>query len=144
MTERPNVYWRDVVRQGFSRFHATTADPDADFLLYIEDLYRAEKEREAARGTDTVAAPNLALYTLAVALLTYGRLDVIGDLLRNLPPERHPARSLASSISHLLPIDIHRQALSNPTAILQWIDDHRSRLLWSAQAGRFVLDDVPR
>lgn len=142
MTDRPDLYWRDVVRRGFSQFRPTSADPEADFLAYVEGLYRQEKgrnERLPARGEAQGA--NLSLYTLAVALLTYGRIEVVEDLLRNLPPDRHPARVLARSVDALIPLATNLNPLANPEATLAWINEHRPRLRWAPAEGHFRMDD---
>jgi hypothetical protein len=144
MTVRPDLYWRDVVRRGFSRFRATSPDPEGDFLRYVDALYREEKERCGALPADAPesARGNVALYTLAVALLTYGRLEVVEDLLRNIPPGRHPARVLARSVDALIPLRAGLDPLVDAEATLGFIDEHRARLAWCVDEGRFRLEDA--
>lgn len=142
MTNQPNLYWRDVVRRGFSQFRPTSADPEAEFLAYAEGLYQQEKDRKALlQASGEASSANLSLYIPAVALLTYGRLEAVEDLLRNLPADRHPARVLARSVDALIPLATNLDALSNPEATLTWINEHQSRLRWSPADGRFRLDD---
>jgi hypothetical protein len=138
---RPDLEWRDVVRRHFIYFSPTTSDPEADFLAYMERTYSEEKERVERLAPDAPERswPNLGLLAMAVALLTYGRLDVIGDLLGNVPPEKHPARVLARSVDALIPLGPGIDARADPAAALAWIEQHRSRLSWSAHEGRFQL-----
>jgi hypothetical protein len=143
MTQPPNLYWRNVVRSGFTRFRATSQDLEGDFLRHVEQLYFQEKQKDRELPADAPERKSvpLGLYVLAVALLTYGRLDVIKDLLGNLPPGRHPARSLARSVSTLIPLRAGLDPLKDPDATLDWINEHRSRLRWHEEEGRFYLDE---
>ena len=134
MSERPNLYWRNIIRQGFYRV-PTGPDPESAFLNFVQRAYLEEKGRATALGGNQ---PNLGLFTLAAALLTFGRLDVVGDLLGNLPPDRNPARILVRSVSALVPLPDGLAPLVDAPATAAWIEAHRQSLRWSEAEGRFA------
>jgi hypothetical protein len=90
----------------------------------------AESEMRTAR---------LGIYLAAITLLTYGRLDVVADVLENIPAGRHPARVLARSVQDLLPLATELDVLARPGAALAWVRENEARLRWSEAAGRFEL-----
>jgi hypothetical protein len=116
----PARQWRDTVRRGMS---GVPGDDDAllDFL---------ERGYPAARG--------LERYVMAVALLTFGRLDTVEAILAEMPPAGHPARILARAVDALLPTN--ENAIADPAATRAWLDVHRDRLRWSEPDGRFHLN----
>ncbi|MCW6005719.1 hypothetical protein K1W54_14195 [Micromonospora sp. CPCC 205371] len=116
----PAREWRDTVRRGMSH---VSGDDDA-LLGFLERSY------PAARG--------LERYVMAVALLTFGRLDTVEAILAEMPPVGHPARILARAIDALLPTNAN--AIADPAATRAWLDAHRDRLRWNETDGRFHLD----
>jgi hypothetical protein len=71
-------------------------------------------------------------------LLTYGRLDAVDDVLAHLPDGRHPARTLARSVSILVPLPPGLDPLQDAQATAAWIRAHRDELIWRSEDGRFV------
>jgi hypothetical protein len=116
----PARQWRDTVRRGMSRF---PGDDDA-LLSFLERGY------PAARG--------LERYVMAVALLTFGRLDTVEAILTEMPPVGHPARILARAVDALLPTN--GNTIADPAAARAWLDAHRDQLRWSEPDGRFHLN----
>jgi hypothetical protein len=127
----PNLVWRGYVRSAFRQFRPVTDDPEAEFLRYVDDLHRSARER--ARP-----AADLELYILSVALLTYGRLDAVEDVLAHLPDGRHPARTLARSVSTLVPLPPGLDPLHDAQATAAWVRAHRDELIWRPEDGRFA------
>jgi hypothetical protein len=84
------------------------------------------------------AATGLERYVLAVALLTYGRADVVDAILTEMPPVGHPARILARAVDALLPTNA--STVADPDGVRAWFVAHRDRLRWSEPDGRFHLD----
>lgn len=107
---------------------------DREFYDYIVSQYATERERLAdtvarAAPASEVAGARTSVYILALALVTYGRLDVIADVLDNMLPPAHPTnRALAHEIKALIPIPPHLHAGTSPSETLEWIRAHASRL----------------
>ena len=121
---KPSLYWRNVIRGGFFR-------PPTDDQEFFDLCTKGHAE--AKRGLD--------VYIMALALLTYGRLDVVDDVLENMPPDRHPAnRGLAGAVNQLIPaIPSTLRAGTSPQEVLAWIRANESHLRWDEDAGHFVL-----
>lgn len=138
---KPNLHWRDIIRAGMCR----APTDDADFLEFCTQAYAEEKgtlEDVLARGgsEQEISGAHLGVYLFALALLTYGRFDVIGDVLENVPPYPHPAnRGLAGAVNQLIPVPAELRAGKSPREVLAWIRANKSRLRWDEDAGRFVL-----
>jgi hypothetical protein len=77
------------------------------------------------------------IFLLAVALLTYGRLEVVADILENMPGERNPARHLARVVDDLLPLPQGMDAVARTGEVLAWVRAHGDELRWNEDAGRF-------
>ncbi|MCZ7640192.1 MAG: hypothetical protein M5U12_31555 [Verrucomicrobia bacterium] len=99
------------MRQGFFQ-HRTAPllqgvdDPRlrVDAEAEYKNAHQLLRQFRAQGATPKAMEPaRLSLFVASVALLTYGQLHVIPDILDNLPPVRHPARLLARSVSALLP-----------------------------------------
>jgi len=141
---RPDLYWREVVRSGFSGFQPSgAASTDDEFRAHVEKLHEDERAHiRSLAGRDPadpeLRAAGLGLYVLAVALLTWGRLDVVEDILTHVPGGRHPARILARSVNFLVPLDAGFDAVDRPLETLEWIRRHRDLLRWDPDRGMFV------
>jgi hypothetical protein len=90
---------------------------------------------------DYPTAQGMARFVMAVALLTFGHVDVVDEILANLPPVGHPARILARSVDALLPTN--GDTLRDPDAVRAWFVEHRDRLSWNEQRGQFDLVEKP-
>jgi hypothetical protein len=118
----PARYWRQVVRGGMPR---VTGD-DEEFRSYLE--------------TNLPRAMDLERFLLAVALLTYGVLevdgiDVLDAILDNMPSVGHPARTLARAVDNLLPTG--GNVLADPALTHLWLNRYRHELVWDEVAGTF-------
>lgn len=149
MTEpaRPDEYWRRIVRQGFFQ-HRTAPllqgvdDPRlrVDAEAEYKNAHQLLRQFRAQGATPKAMEPaRLSLFVASVALLTYGQLHVIPDILDNLPPVRHPARLLARSVSALLPLPADADVFTRPALVLAWVEANRPAIVWSETLGRFCL-----
>jgi hypothetical protein len=83
-----------------------------------------------------------AILLPAFALLTFGQLDVIDDVLDNVAPENSSIghfRFLIAVLRELFPLPEQLNPLQDPEAVRQWIHQHEEYLHFDADAGRFVL-----
>ncbi len=137
---KPGLYWRDVIRRAMPR----APSGGAALYAFCDEVYADEKrtlaELLARRApASEIAGARLGVYVIALALVTYGRLDAVGDVLENLPPREHPARrGLAGAIRELLPVPEPMSRLDSPAEVLAWIRANEARLRWDDDAGRFV------
>ena len=135
----PACYWRQVLRSGVSAYRPLAgADHDEHFRQFVEKAYSDEKERLGRKlncdpDPDTAS---ISLYILSLILLTYGRIDVVTDILENLPSSTVPARTLARCVQQLLPME-GLDVLADTPAALDWYRAHRDRLRWDEPAGLF-------
>jgi hypothetical protein len=119
---------------------------DQEFLAYCIRIHAEEKrtlEDTLARGASErdISGARLGVYVIALALLTYGRLDVIGDVLENMPRYPHPSnRGVSPTVDRLIPLPADLQAGTSPREVLAWIRANESQLRWDEDAGRFVLE----
>ncbi len=135
---KPNLSWRGVLRSAMPR----APKDDREFQDYCAATYADEKrtlEATLVRSAPEreISGARLGVYLIALALLTYGRLDVIDDIVENMPPLPHPARrGLAPALHQLIPAP----AGSSPHALLAWVHANAAQLRWDEDAGRFVLE----
>lgn len=139
MTDTPAIHWRGVLRAAMYRAPAD----DHEFLAFCMAAHADEKrllaEMLARNASDReISGARVAVYILSLALLTYGRIDVIGDVLENMPPPLHPAnRGLAFAVDRLFPLPTGMHAGSAPLDVLAWIRANESHMRWDELAGRF-------
>jgi hypothetical protein len=98
----------------------------------LKEGYEIDRARGGLFTTDT----NLFIY--GIGLLAYGHLEVIEDVLENLPDGRNNARTLVSAIPALLPIPYHP---FDAKKTREWFQAHRDHLVWSEEHGKFLLAD---
>jgi hypothetical protein len=145
MNEKPAVYWRGVLRSAMPR----APIEDGEFFEFCTTTHADEKRTladtlERSPTARDVSGARLGVYVVSLALLTYGRLDVIGDVLENMPPRLHPAnRGLAWAVDRLFPLPTGMHAGATPREVLGWIPANESHLRWDEEAGRFALIDEP-
>jgi hypothetical protein len=126
VTGEPARYWREVIRRDYPRFEGD----ELAFQRHIRELHRAEPA-------------GVGKFVLSVALLTYGDLSALDDILDNLPAVAgHPARILARAVDALLP-PAAGDTLADPDAVRAWVHHRRDRLVWSEERGGFELRPPP-
>ena len=113
---------------------------------YLERLY--DKWKHAPQDK-----PDIGIANIAAGLLTFGRLDMADVILENLPFDEYYTDHGAGKC-FLIPMNIMAIYLRIPRsicptspsggrmdrqAVIAWLAERRSRLVWSADAERFVL-----
>jgi hypothetical protein len=137
--QTPASYWREIVLSGMRRL-----DPD-DIHGQLEAEYnraRSLLERLLADPNSPpaeVEAARLEVFFLGVALLTFGHLDVVENVLSNIPAYQTPPRMLANSLAALIPFPGEANPMTNRAAAVDWFRRHQARLRWDEESGRFVL-----
>ena len=114
-----------MIRDSGMRAYRPTpgADPEADFREFLErELQKALPRTE---------------FVLAVALFTYGRLDMVEHIGATAPPANTHLHALLGVLRDLLPLPKDVSG-NDEQAIAQWVRDQGHRLRWDDQAGQFV------
>jgi hypothetical protein len=125
----PAQYWRHILTQFRGPYDGD--DPDAYWHRIIEGEYERAKAN----------AERSLLFFSACGLLTYGRLDVVADLLNNVPAGRR-SHSLESCVKAILPLPKALRDLDDPIvrrAVISWVNDNRDSLIWEDEKGAFSL-----
>lgn len=144
----PARFYRDATRQVCVRYqpplNSGTQD-DAHFLSYLEQRYQEEKEHIARLKHDGLPKQEeplacLGLLMLAVGLFTYGRLDVVDDILNSIPPPKLRVGRLAWCLHGMLPLpDSIGNVQQDTAAVKTWFDSHKAALQWDETRGVYTL-----
>lgn len=114
-------------------------DEDSTTLLeYLEEVFQVNKKKltEHTVEAESSASIRSTLFVVGVGLLTYGRLDVLRDVLDNIPVEGRVKR-LANVVKTLLPLP-ERLGLVDPSQILDWVANQKENLVWDDNSLKFV------
>jgi hypothetical protein len=112
------------------------------FRLYLEDIWQREsknlRELEAADGSHkAIADTRISLFIFAVGLVTYGCLEVIPFMLRNIPQAGKLPR-LARVALELLPVPEEVMSARDWELVAKWVEEHYDELEWDEEAEKFV------
>jgi hypothetical protein len=140
----PARYWRDTLAAHFLRANPPPpgTEPDDHFLAMVDTTFTDARKGLESTNEKQRANAEVAVYVSGLALLTYGRLDVLPYVLKHLPPETSPLRSLVSSVAALLPLPQWLSPRTDPSAVMAWLEAHWEDLRWSEEDGRFLLTGV--
>jgi hypothetical protein len=140
----PARYWRDTLAAHYLRANPPPPgiDPDDHFLTMVDTTYTDARRGLEAETPKQRSAAAVAVYVSGLALLTYGRLDVLPHVLAHLPPESSPLRTLVSSVTALVPLPQWLSPRTDPSAVAAWLEAHGEDLRWSEEDGRFVMTGV--
>jgi hypothetical protein len=140
----PARYWRDTLASFYLRTNTPPpgTDPDDHFCALVDTTFTDARRGLESSTPKTLAAASVAVYVSGLALLTYGRLDVLPFVLTHVPPESSPLRALVSSVASLLPLPQWLSPRTDPSAVMAWLEAHWEDLRWSEEDGRFVMTGV--
>lgn len=143
----PARYWRETVMpKDFLQFVPEGEDPDELFFDRMKRAYKESKEelaRQLAVGATQIqlSGTRVSIYLSAIALLTYGYLDVVEDILISPPRPENPMHALLWSVVHIIPFPRDLKVSEDQADIIAWIKVHQQQLHWDELAGRFVLSE---
>jgi hypothetical protein len=117
-------------------------DTEISFLEYLKVCYNLSKEELANYETEesTRSAIRNGIFVCATGMLTYGQIEVVPDVLNNIP-ESGNARRLANVVSLLFPLPDELHPLTHPTAVVTWVENHKHKLHWNAIKEIFTLSE---
>ena len=149
-TSQANRY-RAMVRSeiryvGGQAVSCSTLDSDMALCTILKNLYNESKERlsqlqDKNASESIIKSEKVSLFVLSAGLFTFGRLDVAEDILIGIPDGRGSIRQLAWVLNVLLPMPKGFDALTNPTAVLEWLEIKRSRLKWDEKSEIYLLEN---
>jgi len=135
--------YREAVRQTFIGYKP---EPDTEeyFRTFLEQRYTLVKSDLAHRPEEKVSShyvnsDRLALFIIAVGLLTYGRLDVLSDILDNVPPSDLPLYRLLGVFRAVLPLPATLSIRTHLDGIRDWVAEHEGYLEWDSETTKFTL-----
>lgn len=138
-------FYRNMVRQICEMYAPIPAiDDNARFFRYLEQRYDNAKRRiqnllDKHAEVSEIDLERHALFVFAAGLLTYGRVDVVDDILAHIPPSGH-VRRLAWTVSTLMPMPTELDPLDNLDDATAWIQENRTRLNWNVKEEKFTLN----
>lgn len=143
-TEPPFLFYRNAVHEIYLELKgrkSPSKDSRTDQHFY-DDLERAWQEAHLdfrnANNEQSRESARAGMFLCAVGLLTFGRLDVVDDML-DWNPGRGVIRKLLFAIEKLLPLPEDLDPKQNPAETKAWIKSKEQQLLWSEQDGIFEL-----
>jgi hypothetical protein len=143
----PAKHWRSMMMQiAYMGDRPNNMSEDDYFLEKSEQEHNAshqELERILAEGGDpTGRGVRNGIYLSAIALLTYGRIDVVGDILNNLPPQFTNMYQLHRVVDALIPVPSSLRTIQDKDAVMTWVRDNIDNLKWNDEKGKFILHSL--
>ena len=148
---QPGKHWRNSLMGSALKFKRISADnPDESFLRLVEHEYEQATlalSRHIAEGInpEKIEGYRYGIYFSAIALLTYGRIDVIPDILKNLPPRDTNMYVLHGSIAAIIPLPprLSNDLDTKQDEVIAWVQSHKDKLMWDDDATCFVFISTP-
>ena len=72
--------------------------------------------------------------------MTFGRLDVVPDILNNIPASGR-VRRLANVVIFTLPLPKNWSTHDDSKEIIEWVKKHQDKLVWNEETLKFELRD---
>lgn len=144
----PALYWRETIISLIEQMELKKPDNPVEYYKQY-----AEKDFEEAReslsqqlkhseSNDQIEMDRSGVYLSGILLLTYGRLDVVPEIINNRKRGRHPQWVLIRSVEQIIPLPAHLDLFSDPQSTINWIENHQDRLQWNETEGRFKMNAV--
>jgi hypothetical protein len=140
----PALIYRNAVRQLCLQYHLDpVVDQDDHFRSYLENQYKLEKEQlgfllySKAPANQSTSVRN-GLFVLAVGLLAFGNLDMVDDILHNIPAAGE-IRHLVFALKALLPLPENLDPQHDYDEMSKWISTNKAKLKWDEKKGKFLL-----
>lgn len=144
----PGDFYRDIVRELCINFSSNENDIESDdeFYTYLDSSYRADKQALQEAGyvvgsPKSVSGVTNGMFVFAVGLFTYGRLDVVEDIVKRIPKTGN-VRRLEFVINVLLPIPDNLEPMDDPGEFHRWLQENQQKLVWNKNKGLFEWKDT--
>lgn len=129
------LFYRNLVEEWCIHYDKN----DTSLLEYLDRAFQDSKRELVERKADNQQSTSIrnALFVLGVGLLTYGKIDVLQDILDNIPTEGKVKR-LANIINVVLPLPEELDS-SHTSQILDWVSKQKDNLVWDDTSLKFDL-----
>lgn len=126
--------YRQIVRDIAVNYHplSDTDKQDNEFFEYLRKGYLEAKQHQERSE----------IFIFAAGLLTYGQIEMVDDILDNIPSGKAHVRRLAWTVTTLLPIPQNIDVFKDAEAIKKWLNEHKDRLSWNAEQKHFYVDPI--
>lgn len=116
------------------------------FHSYLKQIWQLMNEDlielKATNGhPNAIESTRVALYVAAVGLATYGHLEKIPFILRNIPTGAGKMARMASVVLQLLPLPEHIRSARDWNLVAEWVEEHANVLAWDKNAECFKLEE---
>lgn len=137
-TLSPAQRYRKYVREFFMLYVPPPHEPyDAHFHLYLQQMWRQMSQQLVTNGHPNAAASTrVGRYVIAVGLVTYGQLEFIPFMLRNIPIVGKMSR-LAWVAFELLPLPEEVRSARDWEIVAKWVEEHVDQLEWDTEGEKF-------
>jgi hypothetical protein len=122
--------YREMLRDICVNYHPSREldEQDSEFYEYIRSAYLDVKEKGSG----------IEVFLFASGLLTFGHIEVVEDILDNIPEGKGHVRRLAYTVTTLLPAPKELDVFENTEAIKNWFHENQDKLHWNSQQERFL------
>lgn len=140
-TPFPGGFYRDIVQELCVHFNPGESGSEDEFYSYLDACYKADSQALAAAGIDSEAPRSVSdvkngVFVFAVGLFTFGRLDVVEDIIKRMPSSGQ-VRGLEYVINVLLPLPDNLDPIMQPDTFHRWLTRNAERLIWNKNKGLF-------
>ncbi len=114
-----------MVRDICANYHPPPplGENDAEFYSYVRSHYLQAKE----------SGERTELFVFAAGLLTYGEIEMVDDILDNIPSGKGHIRRFAWTVNVLFPAPKELDALENAPGLKRWFHENRDTFYWDEQ-----------
>ena len=149
--KRPAYFWRKEIMHGSSKQGLQPEEDPQEFFrqrcehAYAQGIADLDLLLHQGASEESIHSSRLCIFLAACGLLTFGRLDVIEDILNNVPISLVPVSHFVNCVRHTLPVPPELKGVWSRdfAAFRTWFQTHRERLIWSEGQGRFLLEGEP-
>lgn len=141
LTTEPAKYWRDIILRMYPMgLYATGWQPGLEPSNHIHIQTKAEAYYTNAKQSIEQSLPSEDVtdfideaFIMAVLLFTYGRLDVVTDILTYNPDPRVKYRELRKCFWYLMPQDDLKNIWPDTQKTLAWFESNKHKLCWDPE-----------
>lgn len=118
------ITYRNAIRDTLWQYDGTPLEE-----LFLRGYKQAKTRLTEAVSDNVKEGSRNGIYMWSVGLLTYGHLDVIPDILDNIPPRSAKVSRLANVVKVVLPIfELDKPA--DADEIAAWVEQNKDQLVW--------------
>ena len=134
---KSTIYYRNAVKDLCIYYN----EDELNFFSYLRNQYDTSKDELDTlerNGFNETAIRN-GIYVLATGLLTYGQIEVVQDIVDNVPTSGK-VRRLTNLLPIVLPLpdDVNKD---DKLGLLNWLKNNQDCLMWNESELRFDFNE---